>query len=257
VRAQWALLPLAVAVGVLIPLLEGLAAPREASNVCSQLTRVDIVGWRSGPPAALCAGDAALGEGALNVSALPRCFLLREGERFVLWLGPYRLRECKVYGRGPRSVVLVLEEGGRGVAYLAPGLMAGDEVHAVVREGGALSFTPVARAVSASALLEIRGSASGARVVEAYAYASPGDFNASQPPLRSLYVTEGEVVSGRFVLRVERGGPPYTPRGRPLLEVNSTLVLYTGCSHAVIDLANVTGGELVVNLDCRARGRSP
>jgi hypothetical protein len=48
------------------------------------------------------------------------------------------------------------------------------------------------------------------------------------------------VVDGKYRVRLERGGAPLTQRGEPLIEVNSTLVLYTGCSHRILDTSNLT-----------------
>lgn len=255
---QWVLLPLALIVSAVLPYFSELVSQPSGSRVnpCVAVTPVRVTGWREGPTALCPRSDAAV-EGALNVSEIPRCFLFYEGERPIVWLGHYKLAGCKAYGSRQTGMLLLLERGGQGEAYELPALNAGSEVYAMVAGRGESSFIPLLRVVGNGSLFEISGSAKGASRVEVFAYAAAEDFNASLPPIANLYVTEGEVASGKYLIRIERGGAPFTPQGRPLLDINSTLVLYTGCSYAVIDLANCTSTKLSVTLDCRRERQAP
>ncbi|RLF05934.1 MAG: hypothetical protein DRK00_03100, partial [Thermoprotei archaeon] len=56
-------------------------------------------------------------------------FLFEEGERAVVWLGPYQLLGVKAYGEDRGEIVILeLKRGGSGLALLLEGLRAGTEV---------------------------------------------------------------------------------------------------------------------------------
>jgi len=258
-RVESGLFPAAVVVSLLLGLLFArFSEVPPAKGV--RLEPVRVVGWRGGPVALCPQTDEG---GVVNVSASVRCYLFGESEVPVVWLGEYRLKGVRVYryeaSARAKLVVLELGGGGSGEAYVVRELGADSEVYALIEGGGARTLVPLARMVSDEQLVEVIGTARGAEKVEVYAYAFPEDFNASQPPLRSLYVTEGEVVNGKFVVRIDRRGAPFTARGRPLVEVNATLVLYTGCSYATLDLGNLTSKpgrvSLQVDLSCEGRPR--
>lgn len=251
--AQWMLLLSALAVSLVLPALvdslSSMLSPVDPPR--TEVIKVNATGWRA-DAAALCV-ESLLGY-PINISRAFRCFLFGENETPIVWLGRYDLRGIRAYGTRQNSIVLELKEGGGGEAYALIGLKAGSEVYALIERDGRPLFTPLLRIIEEEALIEITGTAKGAERVEAFAYAAAEDFNASQPPLRSVYVTESEVIDGKFVLRIEKRGAPLTPRGTPLLETNSTLVLYTGCSYSIVDLADYVSSpgslKLSVNLDC-------
>ncbi|MEM0024027.1 MAG: hypothetical protein QXJ38_01890 [Thermofilaceae archaeon] len=257
-RVQWAILPVAILVSLILPSvtepIEFISSSHRGLNV--KLTPVRSIGRRTGV-AALCIDGIPVTEGqtTIAISQGLRCFLFRSNETPLVWLDSYRLKSTKVYGGASPSIVLELEEGGQGEAYALSGLTPGSEVYALLRRNGVAIFEYLFRVVENEALIEVYGSAEGAVKVTAFAYAAAEDFNASQPPPASLYVTESEVVDGRFLLRIEKKGAPFTRQGRPLIEVNSTLVLYTECSYSVIDLtdylASDRGVRLTANLDCK------
>ncbi|RLE87955.1 MAG: hypothetical protein DRJ67_03400 [Thermoprotei archaeon] len=179
-------------------------------------------------------------------------FLFEEGEKVVLWLGPYQLLGVRVYGedRG-EIVVLELRGGGSGLALLLEGLRAGAEVYAFIVDEGGLEIRPLLRVVEKGKLLEFAGRANATDKVQAYAYASPEDFNFSVKPSPKLFVAESEVVDGTYRIRIELGGGPFTKRGKPLLDVNNTLILYTACTYRAIDLSNLTSTRVRVDLLCQ------
>ncbi|MEM0344670.1 MAG: hypothetical protein QXP94_04690 [Thermofilaceae archaeon] len=258
-RVQWAILPVALLVSLILPSVTEpiefiFSSSHRGLNV--KLTPVRSIGRRTGV-AALCFDSTPVTEGqtTIAVSQGLRCFLFRSNETPIVWLDSYRLKSIRVYESATPSIVLELEEGGQGEAYALSGLTPGSEVYVLLRRNGVATFEYLFRVVESEALIEIYGSAKGATKVTAFAYAAAEDFNASHPPPASLYVTESEVVDGRFLLRIEKGGAPFTRQGRPLIEVNSTLVLHTECSYGVIDLtdylASDRGVRLTVNLDCK------
>lgn len=244
-RFQIALLPLAVLLSLGLSLAFRQTPPRLI------VEPVKVTGWREGPVALLALGH---NDGVFDLQSSLKCFLFEEEEKPLIWLGSYTLAGVKIYGEG-KAVALVVREGGKGEAYTVGGLKGGAEVFVIAEKGSHITVLPLLRIVEKGKLIEIRGEAKGASKVEAYAYSLREDFNESAPPLSSLYVTESQVTNGVYVIRLERGGAPFTQRNVPLLEINSTLVLYTGCSHAVLDLSNVTSSEtstrIVVNLNCR------
>lgn len=256
-KIQWVILPVALTVSFILPSLtesiSSILSPQREEGV--RYVAVKWVGWRAGV-AALFFRDPPLTEGqvALNVTRGLRCSLFRRNETPIVWLGSYKLRGVRIYDSARPSIVLELEEGGLGEAYALSGLRPGSEVYALLKRNGVTTFEFLFRTVGDNALIEIEGSAKGASRVTALAYAAAEDFNASQP-LWNLYVTESEVVNGRFLLRMEKGGAPFTRQGRSLIEINSTLVLYAGCSYKVIDLTDYLASNdsvsLAVNLDCR------
>lgn len=255
-RVQWAIFPIALAISLLLPhfteAFSSIVNPQGREHV--EYVPVRSIGWRDGI-AALCFENlpAAGDQITINVTSALRCSLFRKNETPVVWLGSYKLRGVRTYD-GDENVVLELERGGRGEAYVLRGLPPRSEVYALLEEGGTVTFVYLFRVVEDHEVIEVKGSARGASRVEAYAYAAREDFNASQPPSRNLFITGSEVVEGRFLLRMEKGGAPLTRQGKPLLEVNNTLVLYTGCSYAIIDLAEYSEApgsiKLAVNLDC-------
>lgn len=183
------------------------------------------------------------------------CNLFEEGERALVWLGPYELVSVRTYG-GEGFLLLELREGDRGPrTYAVSGLKAGSEVYALLRDGTKSVLIPLYRVAARGSIIEISGVATGATFVEAYAYAAKEDFNFSRPPAIDLLLTRGEVVGGRFVIRFEKQGPPFTAKGRPLLETNRTLILYTDCSFKVIDITKEVEAQdtvrLNVDLSCR------
>lgn len=225
---QVLLLPAALALGF------ALAAALQRSPAPPSLYKLEqVVGEGRGPAAFL-----ALSIGReLNLSQLPSCFLFEENETALVWLGPHRLAGVKAYGGGGYTVVVLELEQGPGEAYLLSGLKGPSEVYALVRTRSSIEVVPLLRVVESGKIIEFYGRAEGASRVEVYAFAAPEDYNQSLPPPPNLLVTSCEVIGGTYRLRLEKGGPPLTPRGKPLIEVNSTLVLYTGCSHHVMDVS--------------------
>ncbi len=205
---------------------------------------------RSGPlaPTAFILSNA-LTEG-LNVSALTPSYLFLEGEKALVWLGQYKLFQTRAYSSsGYMITVLMLERGGQDETLLFDKLREGMEVYAFIPEGDGYQVVPLLRVVSNRSLIEIYGKALGVDSVLVYAYAYPEDFNASKPD-PNLLVGESRVVNGRYLLRLERGSGPLTPRGRPLLEVNSTLVVYARCAYHFIDLLNVSDWRIPLDFNC-------
>lgn len=180
-------------------------------------------------------------------------FLFEEGEGAILWLGPYQLLSVRVYSENRGDiVVLVLKSGGSGLALLLEGLRAGTEVYAFIVRGGGVEIRPLLRVVGRGKLLEFVGRASNTDKVQAYAYASPEDFNYSVKPSPDLFVAESDVVEGTYRIRIELGGGPFTKRGKPLLDVNTTLILYTACTYRAVDLSNLTSMRVRLDLTCGA-----
>jgi len=247
------MLPVTLALGF------ALAFALQRSPAPPLLYKLDqVVGAREGPAAFL----ALSASGELNLSQLPRCFLFEENESALVWLGPYKLAGIRTYGGGYAVIVLELEQG-PGEAYLLSGLKGPSEIYAVIRNGSSIKVVPLFRVVESGKLIEFYGRAEGASRVEIYAFANPEDYNCSLPPPQNLLVTSCDVVGGAYRLRLEKGGPPFTPRGRPLINVNSTLVLYTGCSHHMVDASgffDARGSVRVeVDLSCTSSSaeRSP
>lgn len=242
-RAQVALLLAVVAASF------ALAGLTQRSPPPPVLEPADAVGGGEEPAAFLVHS----GGRTFNLSQLPRCFLFEENETPLLWLGAYRVSGVRTYGNGYTVVVLELEAGSGG-AYLVRGLRAPAEVYAVVREPAHLKVIPLFRVVEAGRIVEISGQAEGAAHVRVYAFKAPEDFNSSLPPPPSPLAV-AEVTSGRYNIRLEKGGAPYTREGKPLIEVNSTLVLLTDCSYAIVDMSNFTEAKgsvhITVNLSCR------
>jgi len=231
---QALLLPAALALGFVIA---ALAAVLQRSPAPPPLYKLDRVVGGGREVAAFLIANAS---GGLDLSRLPPCFLFEENETALVWLGSYRLARVRAYGGGSYTVVVLELERGPGEAYLLNGLRGPLEVYAFVRNGSSIEVVPLMRVVERGKIIEFYGRAEGAPRVEVYAFAAPEDYNQSLPPPSNLFVTSCEVVGGTYRLRLERGGPPLTPRGKPLIEVNSTLVLYTGCSHRILDTSNLT-----------------
>ncbi|MCX8180744.1 MAG: hypothetical protein N3E41_05165 [Thermofilaceae archaeon] len=239
-RFQIALLPLAILLSL------GLSLAFRQTPPSIVVEPVKVTGWREGPVALLALGR---NDSVFDLRSSLRCFLFEEEEKPLVWLGSYTLTGVKIYGEG-KAVALVVREGGKGEAYTIRGLKGGAEVFIITEKGSYITVLPLLRIVEKGKLIEIRGEAKGASKVEAYAYSLPEDFNKSAPPLSSLFVTESQVTDGIYVIRLERGGAPFTQRNVPLLEINSTLVLYTDCSHAVLNLSEISP-RVTVNLNCR------
>ncbi|RLF01512.1 MAG: hypothetical protein DRK00_11325 [Thermoprotei archaeon] len=178
-------------------------------------------------------------------------FLFEEGESAIVYLGAYRIRAVHVHGEGGEILVaLELEEGEPGKAILIRNLQPRLELHALIACEEGVRVKPLLKVVERGKLLEISGKARGVDKVEVYAYRAPEDFNASIGPSPKLYVTESSVVGGEYRVRMDLSGGPYTRRGRPLLEVNRTLVVYAYCTYALIDLQNVSNTRIRVDLEC-------
>lgn len=194
--------------------------------------------------------DEAPPEG-VNVSALTSSYLFLEGEKALVWLGQYKLSQTRIYFSSSYAVtVLMLENGGQGEALLFDKLREGMEIYAFIPEKDGYQVVPLLRVASNRSLIEIYGKALGVNSVRVYAYAYPEDFNASMKPSTNLLVGESKVVNGRYLLRLERGSGPLTPSGRPLIEVNSTLVVYAECAYHFIDLLNVSDWRIHLDFNC-------
>lgn len=224
------LLPAALALGLMLAVL------LQRSPTPPSLELVYVKGQGPEPAAFLAPHDVR----EFNLSQLQRCFLFEEGETPLVWLGPYRLAGVKTYGGSGYTVVVLELEPGPGEAYLVRGLKGPSEVYALITNTSSVEVVPLLRMIEKGRLIEIYGWARGASRVEVYAFAAPEDFNSSLPPPPSTFVTSCEVFDGKYRVRLEKGGPPLTQRGRPLIEVNSTLVLYTGCSYGILDASNFT-----------------
>lgn len=229
-RSQALLLPAALAIGFVLAIL------LQRSPTPPHLELVNAKGQRSGPAAFL----APPGGKDFDLTQLQSCFLFEEGETPLVWLGSYKLAGVKTYGGGSYTVVVLELEPGAGEAYLVQGLKGSSEVYALVPNASSIEVVPLLRVVDKGKLIEVYGWARGASHVDVYAFAAPEDYNSSLPPPPNLFVTGCAVVDGKYRVRLERGGAPLTQRGEPLIEVNSTLVLYTGCSHRILDTSNLT-----------------